>query len=209
MTPRGHLCTEVQPWRCALCVGRHRLAYAGKWLGRYLRGESPEGAGEGALRRGLLSAPRLGGYVAREGFRAPILRRLEETRAALLSADRLLSPSQFLLERYVEQGLPRERLELSEYGMDDAPFRALGPRPQRDPAARPVRLGFVGSLMYSKGPDLVLRWAALLHEDRWTRRVQVICILQPAGSPSKWVPQLIGPPPRQPIWELASRTRVA
>jgi glycosyltransferase involved in cell wall biosynthesis len=157
LTPRGHLCTEVQPWRCALCIGAKRAAYGRTWLGAYARGESREVAGEGALLRGLLLAPRLGGYVAREAFRAPILRRLETMRAALAGADRLLAPSQFLLERYVEQGIPREKLELSEYGMDDAPFRALGPRPPRDPAARPLRFGFVGTLRASKGPDLLLR----------------------------------------------------
>jgi glycosyltransferase involved in cell wall biosynthesis len=53
--------------------------------------------------------------------------------------------------------VPRERLEFSENGMDSAPFEALGRRPAREPGARPVRFGFVGSLIPNKGPDLVLR----------------------------------------------------
>jgi len=157
MTPRGHLCAEVQPWRCALCVAGKRAAYASEWLGAYARGAARETEGEGALQRGLLFLPRLGAYLAREGLRAPILRRLGETREALLDADRLLAPSRFLLERYVEQGIPREKLELSEYGMDDTPFQQLGPRPPRGASTRPVRFGFVGTLMPNKGPDLALR----------------------------------------------------
>ncbi len=157
MTPRHHLCTRVQPWRCALCIAGKRGGYMRDWLKRQVAPPAGEECGESALQRGLLLLPRTLQYAVREGLRAPILRRLAHIRAALLSADRLLAPSQFLLERYVEQGIPRERLEFSEYGMDDAPFRALGARPVRSPRLRPVRFGFVGTLIPNKGPDLVLR----------------------------------------------------
>jgi glycosyltransferase involved in cell wall biosynthesis len=157
MTPRLHLCEEVQPWRCALCVGKKRAAYFTRWLGMYSRGESVEGRGEGLARRALAFLPRTARYVAREGFTAPIRRRLEEMRELLLSADLLITPSHFLGRRFVEQGVPAERIVFSEYGMDDAPFREAPPRPPRDPAARPVRFGFVGTLSANKGPDLAVR----------------------------------------------------
>jgi glycosyltransferase involved in cell wall biosynthesis len=157
MTPRHHLCTKVQPWRCTLCIAGKRGGYMRDWLRQQVAQRPAQDAGESALRRGLLLLPRTVRYAAREGLRAPILRRLTEIRAALLAADRLLAPSQFLLERYVEQGIPRERLEFSEYGMDGEPFRALGARPTREPQQRPVRFGFVGTLIPNKGPDLALR----------------------------------------------------
>ena len=157
LTPGLHLCTEIQPARCAVCVGRKRAAFGVRWLGMYARGEAPEAAGKGALARALSLAPAAVRYAAREAWTAPILRRTEELRELIGAADLLIAPSEFLLERFVEWGVPRERLVFSEYGMDDAPFRAASPRPPRDPAARPVRFGFVGTLMASKGPDLVVR----------------------------------------------------
>jgi glycosyltransferase involved in cell wall biosynthesis len=157
MTPRHHLCTKVQPWRCALCIAGKRGSYMRDWLKSQFRPAHADAEDEGALRRGLMLLPRSLRYAGREALRAPILRRLAHIRSALLEADRLLAPSQFLLERYVEQGIPRERLEFSEYGMDAEPFRALGARPVRSPRLRPVRFGFVGTLIPNKGPDLVLR----------------------------------------------------
>ena len=157
LTPRGHLCTEVQPLRCSLCVGRIRGGYMRNWLAAYAGGTADEARGESTVRRALHLPSRLSSYVAREGLRAPILRRTEAMRDALLAADLLLAPSRFMLERFVEHGIPAERIEFSEYGMDDSPFRAMPPRPERDPAARPVRFGFVGTLMQSKAPDILLR----------------------------------------------------
>lgn len=157
VTPRMHLCTTIEPARCALCVGRKRAAFGVRWLSMYARGEAREGAGEGPGARALKFLPRLAHYAAREAWTAPILRRSAELRELMLAADLLIAPSRFLLERFVEWGVPRERLVFSEYGMDDAPFRAVPQRPPRDPAARPVRFGFVGTLMASKGADLVVR----------------------------------------------------
>jgi glycosyltransferase involved in cell wall biosynthesis len=151
-----HVCEKVQPWRCSLCVGGPRLISARKWLWSTIKGRTDETRNEGRLTRVLRFPPRLARYLAEESFHIPIVRRMDSMRNALLAADRLLAPSQFLLERFVEQGIPRERLEFSEYGMDDAPFRAAPPRAARA-SGEPVRFGFVGTLMPSKGPDLLLR----------------------------------------------------
>jgi len=156
-TPRHHLCEQVEPWRCALCIGTWRLAWARKWLTHYARGRTAETAGEGLATRSLRFPLRAIRYVGDEAFRSPILQRNEYMLRAMLRADRILAPSRFLMERFVEQGVPAEALHFSEYGMDDAPFRALPPRIERDPAARPVRFGFVGTLMPTKGPDLLVR----------------------------------------------------
>lgn len=156
MTPRLHLCEKVEPWRCALCVGRKRAAYFVRWLGEYPAGRVRESRDAGVFARALKFAPHAVRYLASETWTAPIERRSEHMLDALLAADLLLSPSNFLSDRYVEQGVPRERIAFSEYGMNDAPFRALAPRPARDPAARPVRFGFTGTLLPNKGPDLLI-----------------------------------------------------
>lgn len=157
MTPRLHLCEQVQPWRCALCVGKKRAAYFVRWLGEYPRGNVRESRHAGAATRALMFAPHALRYLAQETWTAPIVRRNEHMLDALRAADLLLSPSNFLTARYVEQGAPAERIEFSEYGMNDAPFRELPPRAPRDPAARPVRFGFTGTLIPNKGADLLIR----------------------------------------------------
>lgn len=156
MTPRLHLCERVEPWRCALCVGRKRAAYFVRWLSEYPKGRVRESRGKSALSKALGFAPSTLSYLANETWTAPILRRSAHMLDALLAADVLLSPSNFLTERYVEQGVPRERIEFSEYGMNDAPFRALAPRAPRDPKLRPVRFGFTGTLIPNKGADLLI-----------------------------------------------------
>jgi glycosyltransferase involved in cell wall biosynthesis len=156
-TPRHHLCEKVEPWRCALCIGTWRAAWARKWLTHYARGRTAETHGEGLATRSLRFPLRALRYVADETFRAPILERNDYMLAAMLRADRILAPSRFLMDRFVEQGVPAERMHFSEYGMDDAPFRAVAARKKRDPATRPVRFGFIGTLMPTKGPDLLVR----------------------------------------------------
>jgi len=156
MTQQLHLCEKVEPWRCALCVGRKRAAYFVRWLGEYPAGRVRESRGKNALAKALGFAPDTLRYLAAETWTAPILRRNAHMLDALLAADVLLSPSNFLSERFVEQGVPRERIVFSEYGMNDAPFRALAPRGPRDPAQRPVRFGFTGTLIPNKGPDLLI-----------------------------------------------------
>lgn len=156
MTPRLHLCEQVEPWRCALCVGRKRAAYFVRWLGEYPKGAVRESRGRSAASKALAFAPSLVRYLASETWTAPIARRNAHMLDALLAADVLLSPSNFLTERYVEQGVPRERIVFSEYGMNDAPFRALAPRAPREPALRPVKFGFTGTLIPNKGPDLLI-----------------------------------------------------
>lgn len=156
VTPRLHLCERVEPWRCALCVGRKRAAYFVRWLGEYPKGRVRESRGKSGLAKALAFAPNTLSYLARETWTAPILRRSAHMLDALLAADVLLSPSHFLSERYVEQGVPRERIEFSEYGMNDAPFRALAPRAPRETTARPVKFGFTGTLIPNKGADLLI-----------------------------------------------------
>jgi glycosyltransferase involved in cell wall biosynthesis len=156
MTQQLHLCEKVEPWRCALCVGRKRAAYFVRWLGEYPAGRTRESRDKGAFAKALSFAPDTLRYLAAETWTAPILRRNAHMLDALLAADVLLSPSNFLSERFVEQGVPRERIVFSEYGMNDAPFRALAPREPRNPAQRPVRFGFTGTLIPNKGADLLI-----------------------------------------------------
>jgi glycosyltransferase involved in cell wall biosynthesis len=74
--------------------------------------------------------------------------------------DLFLAPSRFLLERYVDWGIPRERIRFEDYGRAR---RAPLPAP---PASRmPNRLGFFGQLSHFKGVNVLLKAMRILGED--------------------------------------------
>ncbi|MGQ0553745.1 MAG: glycosyltransferase [Planctomycetota bacterium] len=93
---------------------------------------------------------------------ASLVRREHWMRELLLRADSLVVPSYTLQRAMGELGLPRERVALSEYGMDTGWCRQ-GP-PVRRPRApgEPLRVGFCGSLVWYKGLDVAARAVAAL-----------------------------------------------
>jgi glycosyltransferase involved in cell wall biosynthesis len=79
----------------------------------------------------------------------------------LEQVDMFLAPSQFLLERYVDWGIPRDRIRFEDYGRirehqfvpDEAP---------RDGARN--RIGFFGQLNYFKGVNVLMKAMGILDE---------------------------------------------
>lgn len=88
-------------------------------------------------------------------YNADILAR-EEAEYAL--ADRLLCPSEFVVQTFVDQGTPRERLVRHLYGYDDARFRPPAARPPRGEGLTAL---FVGVCAVRKGLHFAL--------DAWLR----------------------------------------
>jgi GT2 family glycosyltransferase/glycosyltransferase involved in cell wall biosynthesis len=68
-----------------------------------------------------------------------------------------LAPSHHIRERFIRFGVDPARIVLSPYGFDHRPFR----RSRRTTAAH-LRLGFLGSLMVSKAPHVLLEAAGRL-----------------------------------------------
>lgn len=93
------------------------------------------------------------------------LRRERFIRAMLELCDRFVSPSRFLADRYVEWGLPRERMAVIENGLDiaaPAPPRTLtGPEPRRS------RFAFFGQMIEFKGVDILLDAVARIPASIW------------------------------------------
>lgn len=78
--------------------------------------------------------------------------------AQLQCVDQFLAPSRFLLERYVEWGIPRDRIRFEEYGR-------VRPQTSSDNGAKPPSpgwFGFFGQLAPHKGLLVVLEAAKLL-----------------------------------------------
>lgn len=79
-------------------------------------------------------------------------------------ADHFISPSRFLIERYVDWGLPRERFTFLENGLvvgDVAPPRGLGRN------ARRSRFGFFGQITEFKGVRVLLEAVTRVSEQDW------------------------------------------
>jgi len=65
---------------------------------------------------------------------------------------RFYAPSAHLRGVFIDAGFPADRIELSPYGFERDRFTRRTPGPD----ASPLRIGFIGSLMLSKGPHVLL-----------------------------------------------------
>jgi glycosyltransferase involved in cell wall biosynthesis len=76
----------------------------------------------------------------------------------LALVDLFLAPSRFLLQRYVDWGIPAERIRFEEYGRADLTF------PSVPPGERPVRnrVGYFGQFNEFKGVNVLLEAVKLL-----------------------------------------------
>jgi glycosyltransferase involved in cell wall biosynthesis len=86
--------------------------------------------------------------------------------AHLDEVDLFIAPSAFLMERYVDWGLPRRRLVLEDYGR-----RLPSDRTPADGHETRDRLGFFGQLSRYKGIDLLLEAIRELPEPRPTLQI--------------------------------------
>lgn len=81
-------------------------------------------------------------------------------RAALDAFERIVTPSQFVIDEFARQGLPLppERTSALALGIDTSELNQPIPPPRAVIAPdAPLRLGFIGQLMYHKGPHTLLQ----------------------------------------------------
>jgi len=71
-----------------------------------------------------------------------------------------VAPSRYLRDRFIRFGIDAGRIVQSSYGVDPGPFTDVRPT-----SSARLRIGFIGSLMISKAPHLLLEAAMLLPED--------------------------------------------
>jgi GT2 family glycosyltransferase/glycosyltransferase involved in cell wall biosynthesis len=86
-------------------------------------------------------------------------RRLAHMRAVCDEIGRFLAPSAAMRDRFVQFGVDARRITLAPNGVDHRPFQGPAVSCRRSASAGPLRLGFVGSLMVSKAPHLLLEAA--------------------------------------------------
>jgi glycosyltransferase involved in cell wall biosynthesis len=152
----AHVCTRIDAERCCRCFPQSPFA-AQMAAGRLTRkrGRRLIASVGAAARR---SAPALTnavvGGLGRHAIAAgDITRRLAYARHVFDTIDSFVAPSASVADEFVRLGVDRRRVEVSDYGFPMGP----PPAPVRDSdASRPLRIGFVGTLVWHKGAHVLV-----------------------------------------------------
>jgi GT2 family glycosyltransferase/glycosyltransferase involved in cell wall biosynthesis len=142
----GCVCDGPGADGCGRCVGPEAGVAAGAWV----RAALPASAYSVARRL----APLVATGRAASGEEQ---RRVAHMRDICSHVTRFLAPSRAIRDRFVACGIPATRIALSPYGFDRTPFRGL----VRTGSHR-LRLAFLGSIIPSKAPHLLLEAARRL-----------------------------------------------
>ena len=166
------VCHEIEPARCAACFphspfhaqlsvgamsraagrGGPLVAAAAKRLARRMPGAA------GLFRRRVLAR-------AQPIPAADIERRLEQLRTVFDAVQLFVAPSRSVADAHERLGLHRSKLLVSDYGFVHQPLRLTGGASReraplsgasRRAALSPVRIGFVGTLVWHKGLHVLL-----------------------------------------------------
>jgi glycosyltransferase involved in cell wall biosynthesis len=151
----AHVCETIDAERCARCFGESTLSRQ-MAAGRLTRGAAGRALGQaGYLVRRLApklavsAGRRLGGHAVDSG---DIRRRLAYARHVLDTIDLFVAPSASIGDEFVRLGAPPDRVHVSDYGFLPMPAE---PRRRRS-AHEPLRIGFVGTLVWHKGVHVLI-----------------------------------------------------
>jgi len=160
-------CPGPSPERCARCVGHAAGAgpatFHGASLLRELQGRLPV-AGTVAREFGRQLS---GIWTPRGASEEQMALRAEHIRQLCQRVSRFLAPSQTLLQQFLKFGVPRHQIQLADLGIDHGPYTRIARRQSEGP----LRIGFVGSLVPSKGPHVLLEAFSMLPAGAATLRL--------------------------------------
>ena len=159
-----HVCAEIDAARCSRCfaqspfhsqmaAGRLTRSPGGRSIGRLglmLRRLAPGAA--------AVAARSIGGAAAVSP--ADIRRRLASARHVFETVDLFVAPSASIGAELVRLGADRRRVEVSDYG-----FHVAVPQSRAARESGPLRIGFVGTLVWHKGVHVLLEAARSLRGD--------------------------------------------
>jgi glycosyltransferase involved in cell wall biosynthesis len=152
-----HICRTIDSVRCARCFAQSPFwpqIGAGNVAGATRFASIRQAAGR-LLRR----APGLAQGLARTAARtagvqvspADIEARLASARRAFEAIDLVVSPSRSLAQGFQDVGLDASRVRVLDHG-----FVPLGRREQRRAAPGPLRIGYVGTVIWHKGVHILI-----------------------------------------------------
>jgi len=153
-----HLCREIDPSRCARCF-RESVFYTHISFGRLTAIARRPGPLQRAALRLSRRYPSLVAAFARAARRTAVLpvspsdieRRLAAARRVFDDVDLFVAPSRSMADEYERLGIERSRIRVSDYGF--APLK-----PAVDPGGKdePLRIGYVGTLVWHKGVHVLV-----------------------------------------------------
>jgi glycosyltransferase involved in cell wall biosynthesis len=168
----SHVCRTIDPSRCARCFAESPF-YTQAAVGPVAAAV----AGSGLLQRAVAAArgvsPALVNAAARtmadaRRFRvseADMAERLAQARRVFEEITLFVAPSRSIAEEFIALGLDRSRIRVSDNGL---PRMA---RPARGPAGAPLRIGFVGTLVWHKGAHVLLDAVRRLANDTYELQI--------------------------------------
>ena len=149
---RYRVCEGPEPAGCANCLGPAAgigaAGFAGAAVMRAVADRLPPMIAQRMIVRargvsGKLSSDRRASSEAR--------RRLEHMREVCARVTHFFAPSNHIRRRFIEFGVPADRIQVAEYGIEPR----SSPNITRRSSDR-LRVGFVGTLMRSKGPHVLI-----------------------------------------------------
>jgi len=167
------LCEALDARRCAACIldtqvppgspeGGSRFAHAADWWRDRVVHRARRFVRKRLASVGLFDRSRVDERVRRVDYYGPedwarmaqiraIERRWKAVRRMTREVDLFISPSPFLLEKFVEFGVPRRRILFSDNGIDVSPFAGLDRRPSDK-----VRFAYAGTIDEHKGVHVLV-----------------------------------------------------
>jgi glycosyltransferase involved in cell wall biosynthesis len=165
----AHLCASIDVDRCARCFGESpfhaQMSFAALKAAVPLPGTFSRAAV--ALRRRFpqLAARAAGAAMASAAVPvspAEIAVRLSAARDVFESVDLAVAPSASLAAEFASLGFPSSRIHVSDYG-----FEPMAPA-RRTAAGPPLRIGYVGSIVWHKGLHVLIDAVGRLPRTGWT-----------------------------------------
>ena len=167
-----HICEVIDPDRCARCF-RESPDFALMSFGRVtaVTHASP------LLRRPAVAMARhfpvLMSKVVNASRHAPLFaidaadieRRLGAARQVFDDVDLFIAPSAFMADEFQRLGVPPSKIRVSDYGV-----ATLSPKP-REQRSGPLRIGYVGTLVWHKGVHVLLEALRALPPDSFNATV--------------------------------------
>jgi glycosyltransferase involved in cell wall biosynthesis len=179
-----HVCREIDVARCARCfpqspfhaqVAVVRVSAAARGTGvvpRLMRlARAAARAFPGVATGGSRIAQRMAPTSVTP---ADIQRRLDSAQRVFDDVDLFVAPVPATAEEYARLGLPREKLQVSDYGSTPLTTGSTPLTTGATPIARggrPLRIGFVGTLTWHKGAHVLLEAARMLPAGRFEIRL--------------------------------------
>lgn len=167
-----HLCRAIEPERCRRCFRdstffvQAAFARAAALTGRP---QLLTRAGRAVARRAPRLMARAADAVSRSGVlpvtTGDIEARLAAARAVFDDVDLFVAPSPSIAAEFRGLGVDPAKIRVSDYG-----FAPLARR-RRSPRSGPLRIGFVGTLVWHKGVHVLLEAVAALPADAYELKI--------------------------------------